>query len=138
MVIASGIGADLIERIQNNRRELLDLSARNRLISTPRASSPGKKIEIVDERSEEVFRLLVRERKSMSFLSGIEDSDDRAVGEAGSRLLTQPDEPSIGDGTPDARHVDLHLADSPGFGTAPGSIALYLLRRPNVRAGAGR
>ena len=67
VVIASGVGADLIKRIQNTRRELLDLSARNRLISTPRASSPGKKIEIVDERSEEVFRLLVRE-----FLHGIE------------------------------------------------------------------
>ena len=109
MVIASGIEADLIKRIQNTRRELLDLSARNRLISTPRSPSPGKKIEIVDERSEEVFRLLVRERKSMSFLSGIEESDDRTVSEAGSPLLTQPDDPSIGDGTPDARHVDLRL-----------------------------
>ena len=45
----------------------------------------------------------------MSFLSGIEESDDRTVGEAGLPLLTQPDEPSIGDGTPDARHVDLRL-----------------------------
>ena len=42
MVIASGIEADLIKRIQNTRRELLDLSARNRLISTPRASFPGE------------------------------------------------------------------------------------------------
>jgi very-short-patch-repair endonuclease len=105
----SETGADLIKRIQNTRRELLDLSARNRLISTPRSSSPGKKIEIADERSEEVFRLLVRERKSMSFLSGIEETDDRPAGEAGTPLLTQPDEPSIGDGTPDARHVDLRL-----------------------------
>ena len=109
MVIASRIEADLIKRIQNTRHELLDLSARNRLISTPRSPSPGKKIEIVDERSEEVFRLLVRERKSMSFLSGIEESDDCTVGDAGSPLLTQPDEPSIGDGTSDARHVDLRL-----------------------------
>jgi Protein of unknown function (DUF4011)/AAA domain len=104
--IASGIKADLIKRIQNTRRELLDLSARNRLISTPRASFQGKKIDIVDERSEEVFRLLVRERKSMSFLSGIEESANGTVDEAGSSLLAQPDEPSTGDRTP-ARHVDL-------------------------------
>ncbi len=109
MVIASEIDADLIRRIQNTRRELLDLSARNRLISTPRTSSQGKKIEIVDERSEEIFRLLVRERKSMSFLSGIEDSENGTVDEAGSTLLTQPEEPSTGDGAPDARHVDLRL-----------------------------
>src|SRR5271157_634167 len=67
---ASDIGADVIKGIQNTRRELLDLSARNRLINTPRGSSPGRRIEIVDERSEEVFRLLVRERKAMSFLPG--------------------------------------------------------------------
>ncbi len=109
MVTASGIRADLIKRIQSTRRELLDLSARNRLVSTPRESSRGKKIEIVDERSEEVFRLLVRERKSMSFLSGMEESDNGPFSEAGSSLLTQPDEPLMGDGTPDARHVDRRL-----------------------------
>jgi very-short-patch-repair endonuclease len=109
LVIASGIGADLIKRIQNTRRELLDLSARNRLISTPRESSRGKKVEIVDERSEAVFRLLVRERKSMSFLSGPEELEIGVAGAAGSPLLTQPDEPSKSDGTPDARHVDLRL-----------------------------
>ena len=56
--------------LQKAREELLDLSARNRLINTPRDPARGKKLDIVDERSEEVFRLLVRERKAMSFLPG--------------------------------------------------------------------
>ena len=49
------------------RRELLDLSARNRLITTAPASSPGKKIEIVDERSEKAdwtSSLIVSSRSS--------------------------------------------------------------------------
>ena len=70
MVIAAGIESNLITRIENARRGLLDLSARNRLISTPRKSSQGRKVEIADERSEEVFRLLVRERKAMSLPGG--------------------------------------------------------------------
>ncbi len=75
---ATGLGADIVKRIQSTRRELLDLSARNRLISTPRGSSQGRKIEVVDERSEEVFRILVRERKAMSFLPGAgEGEEDR-------------------------------------------------------------
>jgi hypothetical protein len=87
VVIAARIDADLIKRIQDTRRELLDLSARNRLISTPRGPSPGRKIEIVDERSEEVFRLLVRGRKAMSFLPGVEEPEKDTVVEAGFPLL---------------------------------------------------
>jgi very-short-patch-repair endonuclease len=108
VVIAAGIESDLIKRIQVTRRELLDLSARNRLISTPR-SSQGRKVEIVDERSEEVFRLLVRERKALSFLSGGDESEAGKGVDANSPLLTQPDESWSGDGTLDPRHVDLRL-----------------------------
>src|SRR4051794_21484385 len=64
--------------LQKAREELLDLSARNRLINTPRDPARGKKLDIVDERSEEVFRLLVRERKAMSFLPGRGDDQDQA------------------------------------------------------------
>ena len=70
MEAAKGLDANVVKRIQQSRRELLDLSARNRLINTPRESSQGRKIEVVDERSEEVFRLLARERRAMSFLPG--------------------------------------------------------------------
>ena len=63
---------DLIEVLQRARQELLDLSSRNRLISTALDSTRSKRLDIVDERSEEVFRLLVRERKALSFLPGRE------------------------------------------------------------------
>lgn len=109
MVIAAGVEANLITRIENARRGLLDLSARNRLISTPRGSSQGRKVEIADERSEEVFRLLVRERKSMSFLPGVEGAEGGAVVDADSPLLAQPEEATTDDGSPDPRHVDLRL-----------------------------
>lgn len=116
MEAATDWGADVVKRIQNTRRELLDLSARNRLINTPRGASPGRKIEIVDERSEEVFRLLVRERKAMSFLPGTgEDEEDTGEDDRGESSettaprLAQPDEAAGGDGKLEARHTDLRL-----------------------------
>ena len=109
VAIAVGIEADLIRRIQKTRRELLDLSARNRLISTPRGPSQGRRIEIADELSEEVFRLLVRERKAMSFLPALTEPEEGSGVDAGSPLLAQPEEPAGEGGTPDPRHVDLRL-----------------------------
>jgi very-short-patch-repair endonuclease/DNA polymerase III delta prime subunit len=106
---ANANGFDVVKRIQHARRELLDLSARNRLISTPRGSSPGRKIEIVDERSEEIFRILVRERKAMSFLAGAgEDDNDENDGTIPAPLA-QPDDKASDDGTPDPRHTNLRL-----------------------------
>ncbi len=103
--------SSLVKRIQTTRRELLDLSARNRLISTPRGPSRGRRIEIVDERSEEVFRLLVRDRRALSFLPGVEPAENDGAADAGSSRLAQPGDTSNGhDGTtPDARHVDHRL-----------------------------
>ncbi len=108
METALSPGINVIKRLENTRRELLDLSARNRLISTPRETSRGRKIEIVDERSEEVFRLLVRERKSMSFLPGSGETDPASVESAAAVHLAQPEEESA-DGTPDPRYTDLRL-----------------------------
>ena len=79
---------------------MLDLSARNRLISTPRGLPRGEKIEIVDERSEEVFRLLVRERKAMSFLPGVEEPDDGAGRRRGSPHSVPARRDEAADGTP--------------------------------------
>ncbi|PSJ51733.1 DUF3320 domain-containing protein [Pseudaminobacter soli (ex Li et al. 2025)] len=56
-------------KIERARTELLDLSARNRLLNVPRFSN-AKTIDIVDERSSEVFRILVTEGKTMTFLAG--------------------------------------------------------------------
>ncbi|HEY5314047.1 MAG TPA: DUF3320 domain-containing protein [Pirellulales bacterium] len=79
-------------RLGKAKQELLDLTLRNRLLNTPRKSK-ARNIEIVGERAEDVFRLLVKERKAMSFLArpGTEqpeasDDDQQNV------VLFQPDE----------------------------------------------
>jgi hypothetical protein len=63
-------------RLAVARKDLLDLGGRNRLISTPRGVGRSSRLEIVDELSEEVFRRLVTEQKSMSFLPGSDNSPD--------------------------------------------------------------
>ncbi|WP_217433665.1 DUF3320 domain-containing protein [Caulobacter sp. S45] len=57
-------------KLERARTELLDLGARNRLLNIPRASKSAKLLEVVDERSAEVFRILVREHKAFTFLPG--------------------------------------------------------------------
>lgn len=52
----------LIEKLDIARKDLLDLTARNRLVNTPRGSGRSGRLEIVDELSEEVFRHLVRSK----------------------------------------------------------------------------
>lgn len=53
----------LLSALENARQELLDLSTRNRLLSTSRGSTRSSRLDIVDELSEEVFRHLVTEKK---------------------------------------------------------------------------
>lgn len=60
----------LREKLERARTELLDLSARNRLLSMPRGARGARSIEVVDEKACEVFRLLVREGKTFTFLAG--------------------------------------------------------------------
>jgi very-short-patch-repair endonuclease len=95
--------------LQKAREELLDLSARNRLINTPRDPARGKKLDIVDERSEDVFRLLVRERKAMSFLPGKEDPPPESDDGPTPAALSQPEEEKPVEGAVDPRHGDLRL-----------------------------
>jgi hypothetical protein len=59
------------QRLEIARRELLDLTGRNRLLNTQRSSSRSSRLEIIDEISQEVYRHLVIDRKSMSFLSAL-------------------------------------------------------------------
>ena len=57
--------------LEENRRELLDLSTRNRLLSMPTESKSARVIHVRDEKSDTVFRLLVTEHKSLTFLPGL-------------------------------------------------------------------
>lgn len=69
-------------RLAASRKELLDLGLRNPLISFTRNR---KKITVVDEKSVEVFRILVTEQKAMTFLP----LPDRATGEDGGDDLVE-------------------------------------------------
>ena len=95
----------LQRQLEQARNELLDLSTRNRLLNTSRSQSRSTRLEVVDEKSDEVFRHLVVEAKAMSFLPRAEDPDEDPVdGERAFELQPVDDEPES-DG-PAARHLD--------------------------------
>jgi hypothetical protein len=95
---------------------LLDLSARNRLLNTPRSAKSVRSIEIVDEKATEVFRLLVNEERALTFSPGrastagastengssAEDSDEIAD-------LAQPEDETLDERGVLRRHTDLKL-----------------------------
>lgn len=60
-------GSSIRQKLDAARRELLDLTLRNRLINTPRRKTRSSSIEVIDEKSAEVFRILVGDGKAMSF-----------------------------------------------------------------------
>ncbi|PZQ12334.1 MAG: helicase [Ancylobacter novellus] len=101
------------EKLERARTELLDLSARNRLLNVPRFSKSVRSIEIVDEMSAEIFRLL-RDGKAFTFIpgrespasgeNGPEDEEHRVV------ELPQPDEDdSVDERGVATRHTDTRL-----------------------------
>lgn len=59
---------DLPAALARSRRELLDLSGGNRLIHSSAKPGRARRIDILDERTEDVFRLLVVESRSLTFL----------------------------------------------------------------------
>ena len=65
--------ADIVNRTRSN---LLDLSLRNRLLNTPRSASKSKRLDIVDEKSDEIHRILVCEQRAMTFLPGRGEKED--------------------------------------------------------------
>ncbi len=60
----------LLKQLELARRDLLELTTSNRLLSTPRDKTPGAAIRIADESSAEIFRLLVHEGTSLRFEEG--------------------------------------------------------------------
>ena len=102
---ATGSEADLKRRLDLSRRELLDLTARNRLLHTPRRVTRSSSVEIVGESSEHVHRLLVIEGKAMSFEAA---SDEDAA--AKPAMATSP----LAEGTPEPTQ--------PAFSDVDGSL----------------
>jgi hypothetical protein len=60
----------LLKQLELARRDLLELTTSNRLLSTPRDKMPGAAIRIADESSADVFRILVHEGTSLRFEDG--------------------------------------------------------------------
>ncbi len=101
----------LNQKLERARTELLDLSARNRLLNIPRSSRNVRSIEIVDEKSAEIYRLLVRDAKAFTFLPGRESSGFDA--QSDSRSSDEVDElVQPGDSTVDERGVLVRHSDT--------------------------
>ena len=100
------------ERLLKERHALLDLSARNRLLNVPLRTRNNRAIEIVDEKTAEIFRTL-DDGKAMSFLPGVQLSDeDKAELEPGDTEtggIPQPGDEAVDAKGRAARHTDLKL-----------------------------
>lgn len=96
-------------KLEHARRELLDLTTRNRLINTSRSNTRSGRLDIVDERAEEVFRILVQEKRAMSFSPRFQEREDSKGGDDETELMLQPnedDEQMVGLAD---RHTDANL-----------------------------
>ena len=106
------------ELLERSRKELLDLSMRNRLLSIPVNSKFARIVQVHDELSEEVFRLLVAEKKALSFLPG-RQTEAEPADLTGSGSTTEVEDEEVGLPQPDddeesstglaKRHVDGRL-----------------------------
>lgn len=100
-------------KLDRARMELLDLSARNRLLNMPRSGKSVKAVQVVDEKSLEIFRLLVTEGRVFTFLAGRVDEEEEGVEDdavvEGDATLAQPEDDELDDKGRAARHVDTRL-----------------------------
>lgn len=101
------------EKLERARTELLDLSARNRLLNIPQSARAARSLEVIDEHSGEVFRLLVRDSRPFTFIAGRRDAAaDLAEQDAANEseeiaALAQPE-----DDTVDARGILIRHSDT--------------------------
>jgi hypothetical protein len=103
MNLHAGGSRPLLERhLAEARQRLIQTGTRNRLIHTARFARRGKAIDIVDERSRDAFRILVRDGRRMRF--GHDPTAREAVSEDEPLLLPSPSAEAD-----DARYTDLTL-----------------------------
>lgn len=98
-------------KLERARIRLLDLSARNRLLNIPRGKSRNRSlIDVIDERASEVFRLLVKEARALTFVPGrtsadaSEDIDGDEIAD-----LAQPEDDGVDARGVANRHADTRL-----------------------------
>lgn len=102
-------GTQLRERLLEDRKALLDLGTRNRLIHIPLKTKNIRAIEIVDEKAADVFRML-GEGKRFTFQAGrtIVAANSTAEATESEGIIPQPDEDVVSSGDP-KRHSDTRL-----------------------------
>lgn len=66
----------VIKLFEETRRKLVETGTRNRLIHVNRQNTRSNALEIINERSDEIYRLLVASGKTMRFLATGRDKDD--------------------------------------------------------------
>ena len=105
-------------QIEASRRDLLDVSARNPLVSFRPLRAKG--VRVVDEVPREVYRILVAEKKPMYFLAAPDDAPESSSDDPSEDIVDVPSElrALIGESEAeetDDRHVDnkLQTAHSP-------------------------
>ena len=90
--------ADVVaSQLETARKDLLDLGLRNQLLNYHLLRTRG--LEVVDELSEEVFRILVHEERTMSFLPGASNGETADLAQPEANDLSQPAD----------RHTDTRL-----------------------------
>jgi very-short-patch-repair endonuclease len=94
--------------LHKTRRSLVDTGSRNRLISFPKGSSKAKTIEVIDELSDQVFDILLRQGKKMAFLPGRKsDAGSQQEDEEPYLFLPAPEENKVDELA--SRHTDTKL-----------------------------
>ena len=102
-------------KLERARTELLDLTARNRLLNIPRSSTTARTIDVVDEKTSEIFRLMVAESRPFTFLPGkasIKVGLGKTDGDVEAEEiddLVQPDNDSVDERGVLSRHADTKL-----------------------------
>jgi very-short-patch-repair endonuclease len=82
--------ASVAELLERSRKSLLDLSTRNRLLNVPAHGRSARTVDMHDERTAELWRILVDEQKDMSFLPAPEP--EPGAGDAAAPALAQPED----------------------------------------------
>src|ERR1700722_3530648 len=113
---------DVRELLDRSRKELLDVSTRNRLLSIPVDSKSARVVRVIGGSSGDIFRLLVTEKKSLSFLPSRGKNGQNtdlhlgaqksAEGEEDEIGLPQPEDDQGGTSGTEKKHSDLRLQTS--------------------------
>lgn len=103
----------LASRLEAARRDLLDLGLRNSLLNY--RSSGARSIEVVDEIPKHIFRMLVREKKALTFLGDPAKDKAKAAKNPGQTTMFESDPPLEREAfRPDGATVNVETPPAPG------------------------